>query len=83
MKTLDDIKKEAIFERVIFFEGHQHRAAESLDISQRGLRYILSRIKQDDPELFSTLPKYKYVKPHLKDDFAEKWEAENKLNEIE
>jgi hypothetical protein len=77
MKTLDQIKEDAVVERLIMFKGHQGDTAESLEISTRGLRYILSRIKIVNPELFSKIPKFKGVKPRLVDKFAVDWEKEN------
>ena len=84
MKTLDQMKFELIVERLIMFDGHQGKTSESLEISSRGLRYIISRIKQDDPELYEKIPKYKYVKPYTSgDEYAEKWEREHNYKENE
>lgn len=82
--TLEELKFSMVAERLIMFEGHQGRAAKSLGINPRTLRYIISRIKQDDPALYETLPKYKQF-PHQSkgDKYAEEWEKENNYNQKE
>lgn len=56
MKTLEQIKAEAIIERLLFFKGNRALTAKTLSISSRGLRNQLASIKQTLPELGSIIP---------------------------
>ena len=58
MKTLEEIKDEAIIDRIKHFKGHRERAAISLGISIRTIRNVLARLRKEEPEIIKSLPLY-------------------------
>lgn len=56
LKTLEEIKQDAVIERLIYFHGFRQMTADSLGVSRRTVLNILRRIEYERPEDYKKIP---------------------------
>lgn len=81
LKTMKEIKEDAIIERVAYFNGNRTHAAKSLDIAARSIREYIARIRKERPDVvIPEMPKQLIAQQNSlrsKDSWV-KWRARNK-----
>lgn len=56
LKTLEEIKQDAVIERLLYFHGFRQMTADSLGLSRRTLFNMIQRIEIERPEDFKKIP---------------------------